>query len=164
MEWYQLAAQLNDGFICAFLAPKELPFYAYRSHFSGTKSANEESETSVVGAGNTSSLLRSSGDESQRGIPQPTPARSTDPRFKLLEINPAGTRRNISLPLIKTRSFSLSFLFFSFLFFLSFFLPFFHSSIRPFIHSSIHSLEWSLKSKHVQLRHRVTPSIALYNS
>ena len=43
-----------------------------------------------MGAGNTSSLLRSSGDESQRGIPQPTPARSTDPRFKLLEINPAG--------------------------------------------------------------------------
>ncbi len=26
-----------------------------------------------------------------RGIPQPTPGRSTDPRFKLLEINPAGS-------------------------------------------------------------------------
>lgn len=87
-----------------------MPYYAYRSHFttpsSGLLDENDPSASasSLMGAGSKSLLAGRSGSTSgvgdlqaetpRSGIPQPTPAsaaaRPTDPRFKLLEINPAG--------------------------------------------------------------------------
>jgi hypothetical protein len=107
---------------------QEIPYYAYRSHFTATPNAggslllDESDNPSSLGGGggggggggqgiggggggSKSLMVARSGSsgavvelqpETPRGgIPQPTPAnpnaaRSTDPRFKLLEINPAG--------------------------------------------------------------------------
>jgi hypothetical protein len=92
---------------------KEIPYYAYRSHFTTTPNTGllDENDPSLLqggqggGGGSKSFLVARSGSsgavaelqpETPRGgIPQPTPAnpnaaRPTDPRFKLLEINPAG--------------------------------------------------------------------------
>jgi hypothetical protein len=78
---------------------QESPYYAYRAHFTtptvtvGSKPEEGNSSGGIVPADaanmapRTGTLTRPG--EEARGIPQPTPARTNDPRFKLLEINPA---------------------------------------------------------------------------
>lgn len=92
-------------------AKQEIPYYAYRSHFTATANAGllDENDpmataSSLLSQGGKSLLPGRSGpsgpvaelqpETARGGIPQPSPAnpnaaRPTDPRFKLLEINPA---------------------------------------------------------------------------
>ena len=90
-----------------------MPYYAYRSHFTtpntGLLDENDptNASSSLMGAknllggrsGSSGAVGELQAETPRGGIPQPTPAnaaaRPTDPRFKLLEINPAGIEKDL---------------------------------------------------------------------
>jgi len=87
---------------------QESPYYAYRSHFTtptvtvGSKPEEGNSSGGIAASADAANMAARTGTltrpgEEVRGIPQPTPARTNDPRFKLLEINPAGRWINLVL-------------------------------------------------------------------